>query len=161
MTIFVESQPQWLNFLKGNIDVTGVPKDAYDSAFDKTGTLKPEYAQKNIRVSKSNGADLILQVFNMTDPVLGKNKYLRKAISMAMNRETMISRFYNGRAIASQGPLPPDFEGYSADIKDPNGYNVAKAKEFINSPELKAKMDKGGLIGKPDFFFYKVVQKYQ
>ena len=30
--IFKESQPQWLNFLAGKIDISGVPKDNFDQA---------------------------------------------------------------------------------------------------------------------------------
>lgn len=36
----------------------------------------------------------------------------------------------------------------------------AKAKSMSESPELKAKMDSAGVVGKPDFFFYKVAKKY-
>jgi len=39
--------------------------------------------------------------------------------------------------------------------------DMAKAKAMTASPELKAKMDSAGVVGKPDFFYYKVVKKYQ
>jgi hypothetical protein len=38
--------------------------------------------------------------------------------------------------------------------------DLEKAKAFGNSPELKAKMDSAGVVGKPDFFYYRVVKKY-
>ena len=38
--------------------------------------------------------------------------------------------------------------------------DMAKARNFIKSPELKARMDSAGVVGKPDIFFYHVVKKY-
>ncbi len=38
--------------------------------------------------------------------------------------------------------------------------DVAKAKAFINSKDLKDKMKEAGVEGAPNFFFYKIAQKY-
>jgi hypothetical protein len=38
--------------------------------------------------------------------------------------------------------------------------DMAKAKAFINSKDLKDRMKTAGVDGPPSFFFYKVVQKY-
>ena len=38
--------------------------------------------------------------------------------------------------------------------------DMAKARAFVASPDLKARMEKGGVVGTPEFFFYNVVQKY-
>ncbi len=38
--------------------------------------------------------------------------------------------------------------------------DVAKAKAFINSKDLKDKMKEGGVEGPPNFFFYRIVEKY-
>jgi hypothetical protein len=38
--------------------------------------------------------------------------------------------------------------------------DMAKAKAFINSKDLKDKMKEGGVEGQPSFFFYRIVQKY-
>lgn len=38
--------------------------------------------------------------------------------------------------------------------------DVAKAKAFIKSKDLKDKMKEGGVEGPPNFFFYKIVAKY-
>jgi hypothetical protein len=39
--------------------------------------------------------------------------------------------------------------------------DMAKAKAFIQSKDLKDKMEKGGVEGKPGFFFYNIVQMYK
>ena len=38
--------------------------------------------------------------------------------------------------------------------------DVAKAKAFINSKDLKDKMKEGGVEGQPNFFFYRIAAKY-
>ncbi len=38
--------------------------------------------------------------------------------------------------------------------------DMKKARDFSKSPELKARMDSAGVIGKPDIFFYHVVKQY-
>jgi len=38
--------------------------------------------------------------------------------------------------------------------------DMTKAKAFINSKDLKDKMKEGGVEGPPNFFFYRIVQKY-
>ena len=38
--------------------------------------------------------------------------------------------------------------------------DMKKARAFSTSPELKAKMDSAGVVGKPDMFYYHVVKKY-
>ena len=54
----------------------------------------------------------------MNDPVVGggnkKNKYLRQAISIAINYKEYISLFNNGRGEVAHGPLPPGIVGYDS-----------------------------------------------
>lgn len=38
--------------------------------------------------------------------------------------------------------------------------DMKKARDFVKSPELKARMDSAGVVGKPDMLFYHVVKKY-
>jgi len=38
--------------------------------------------------------------------------------------------------------------------------DIAKAKAFINSKDLKDKMQEAGVDGPPSFYFYKIVEKY-
>ena len=58
--------------------------------------------------------------------------------------------------------------GLGHEVDDPHAVTIvlavtdmAKAKAFIQSKDLKDKMDKAGVEGKPSFFFYSIVQRYQ
>lgn len=129
--IYVESQPRWLNFLRGNLDFAGIPKEAYDSVYDEKGNVKEEIKKRKIVVGQTDNADVVFYAFNMEDPILGKNKYLRQAISAAFNRKEKIKLFYNNRAIVSHGPIPPGIFGYDETLRNPYLYDLEKAKSLM------------------------------
>src|SRR5690606_5161626 len=107
----IEDQPRWLNFMKGNLDFVGIPKDNFDSAV-QNNTMTEEMKKKGIRLSITREPDVTYTAFNMLDPVVGKNENLRKAIALASDTDTLIQKFYNGRAIVAHSPIPPDVDGY-------------------------------------------------
>lgn len=127
----VEDQPRWLNFMKGNLDFVGIPKDNFDSAV-KSDKVAPELEAKGVKLVISREPDVTYTAFNMLDPVLGKNENLRKAISHAYDTDTLIQKFYNGRAIVAHSPIPPDVDSYDPNFKNPyKEFNISKAKEFL------------------------------
>lgn len=126
--IYVEDQTAWLNLLNKNLDIGGIPKDVYTKVVDTKGVLNPEYSQRGLLLSKSSGLDLVFFAFNMEDPILGKNKFLRKAISQAISRKDKFEIFYNNRAIEAHGPLPPGIFGYNEKLTNPASYNFEEAK---------------------------------
>lgn len=132
VTIFEESQPMWLTFLSGKLDLAGIPKDNYQQAVGPNKELTPELKTKNIRLTKVVNPDVTFTSFNMTDPLVGKNKYLRQAMSLAYDESQYIDLFYNGRALSAQSPIPPGIQGYDPKFRNPyRQFNVAKAKELM------------------------------
>jgi oligopeptide transport system substrate-binding protein len=130
--VFEERQPMWLSFLSGKLDYANVPKDNYDSAVGPDGNVTAELKAKGITLQKVPAVEFTRYSFNMTDPVLGKNKLLRQALSQAYDIESAIKIFYNGRAIPAQTPIPPGVAGYDEKYKNPyRQHNVAKAKELL------------------------------
>ncbi|MBX7232392.1 MAG: hypothetical protein K1X29_09935 [Bdellovibrionales bacterium] len=127
----IEDQPRWLNFMKGNLDYTSIPKDNFDSAVQNGKTTK-ELNDKGIHLQINREPDVTYTAFNMNDPILGKNENLRKAMSLAYDTDTSIKKFYNGRAITAQSPIPPEVDAYDPNYKNPyKEYNLSKAKEFM------------------------------
>ncbi|MEO5968912.1 MAG: ABC transporter substrate-binding protein [Bdellovibrionia bacterium] len=130
--VITEKQPMWLNFLAGKLDFAGIPKDNFTSAITPKKELSPELAAKGIRLLKSAALDVTHGTFNLSDPLIGKNKFLRQAISMAFDEATFIDLFFNGRAIPAQGPIPPGVDGYDAELENPyRKFNLVKAKELL------------------------------
>jgi ABC-type transport system substrate-binding protein len=68
---------------------------------------------------------------NMQDPVLGPNKKLRQALSAAFDRQGWIDIFYNGVPTVAEQLIPPGVIGFRPELRNPYGYNVAKAKQLL------------------------------
>lgn len=130
--VFIESQPMWLSFLAGKLDASSIPKDNYSSAITKEKKISPDLASKGIQLLRSPQLDLTKTSFNMSDPILGKNKALRQALNLSYNDTEVVDLFYNGRAILAQGPIPPGLSGYDPEFKNPyRVLDVEKAKQLL------------------------------
>ncbi|MDX9731116.1 MAG: ABC transporter substrate-binding protein, partial [Bdellovibrionales bacterium] len=130
----VEDQPRWQNGLKGNFDWFEIPKDNFASAVEKEDPKKiaSALAAKAMTLDITPALDVSYIGFNMVDPVLGKNKLLRQAISQAFDSKTYIAKFLNDRGIPAQGPVPPGIDSYDENYKNPNAqHDIAKAKELL------------------------------
>jgi ABC-type transport system substrate-binding protein len=142
-----EDQPRWLNFMKGQLDLIEIPKDNFDASM-KGDKLSEEMTKKGMKVHIEKDPDLTYTAFNMLDPILGKNELVRKAMSLAFDGPTQLERFYNGRGIVAQSPIPPGIDGYDADFKNPyKDFSIEKAKEML----AKAGYPEGK--GLPEFEF--------
>lgn len=127
----IEDQPRWLNFRKGALDYSGIPKDNFDSSV-KGQSVSDELAKQGIKLLIVTEPDVTYTAFNMADPVFKDNDNLRKAISHAIDNKTLIEKFYNGRAIDAHSPIPPAVDGYDPAFRNPyKEYDLAKAKEFL------------------------------
>lgn len=127
----IETQPRWLNLMKGALDFVGVPKDNFDAAV-QDGKLKPELAAKGMKLWVYPWSDVVYIGFNMTDPLLGKNADLRKALSLAYDQKTATKKFYNDQALTAASPLAPQIDGFDPNFKNPyKEFSVEKAKEYL------------------------------
>jgi len=141
---FDEDLPAWALFQQGLLDVAGIPKDVFAQAISaRSGELTPEMAARGIRLSKEPSPTIFYFGFNMKDPVLGKNKPLRQAMSMAFDRADYITLFLNGRGVPANGPIPPGFPTYDASVVNPyTQLNLDAAKKKM----IEAEQINGGPI---------------
>ena len=143
----VEDQPRWQNYMKGNFEFVEIPNDNFPTAI-KDDKVAPDIAAKGMGLAVGTAVEVVYNAFNMKDPVLGKNKDLRRAFTLALDNATRIQRFYNGRAVAAQGPLPPGLDGYDVGFKNPwVQFSIEKSKEHL----AKAGFPEGK--GLPEFTF--------
>lgn len=131
LTEMTEDQPRWLNFLRGNLDYLGVPKDNFDQAIHNNEASE-EFKEKGIELIITKEPDITYTAFNMNDPVLGQNKKLRQAMSLAYDTDTLIRQFYYGQALSAQGPIPPEMDGYQADFTNPyKKFDLERARALM------------------------------
>jgi ABC-type transport system substrate-binding protein len=131
-SVIEESQPLWLAFIAGEIDAAGIPKDNFDLVITAEKELTGEMKEMGINLIKAEDPSIFYYGFNMDDPVVGKNKKLRQAMSMAFDRDTYIETFLNGRGSVPAGPIPPMIPGYRPGKENPyTRYDPAEARKLL------------------------------
>ncbi len=131
VNIMIESQPRWLNFLKGKLDYIGIPKDNFDSAIVPGKGLSDKLAEKGIGLMVSPSLDVTYIAFNF-DHKIFQDRRVRQAISLAFDTYESNKLFYNGRALPAESIIPPGIAGYIKDYKNPyKGPNIEKAKKLL------------------------------
>ncbi len=114
-----ETIPTWLKFLQGYYDTSGIPNDMFDAAVAMSPTgdmgLSDEMQQQGIYLVTSVSSTTFYFGFNMLDSLVGgldeSKKYLRQAISIAINYQEFIDIFQNGRGVTAQSIIPPGIYG--------------------------------------------------
>lgn len=119
LMIIRESVPAWLLFRQGYLDSSGVSKDAFDSVISPAQGLTPEFARRGVRLYKEVEPCTYFLVFNMNDPVVGKNRKLRQAICCAYDEDRAIQIFQNGMGVNAQQLLPPGVYGHEPGFRNP------------------------------------------
>ena len=137
--IIEEDQPRWLLFLQGKIDASGIPKDFFFQAITSEGKLSKSLREKGISLVISPDPSTFWYGFNMQDPVVGKNLYLRRAMSCAFNRKEYIELFTNDRNIPAKGIFPPFFKEYDKKFRNIwCEYDIKRAREQMRLAEKQA-----------------------
>lgn len=140
--ILRERQPQWLSFLKGQIDHGIIPKENNDQIIQNE-KITDEYLKKGIRIYNLHKNDIIYIAFNMENPILGKNKHLRKAMALALDKKLIKKNFYSSRGVIAHSPIPPQLDAYDPNYVNSYEFNLEKAKKEM---ELAGYPDGKGLI---------------
>ena len=136
--IIEEFQPAWLLFKRGELEWMQTFKDNFNEAVN-AGTLEAteEMTERGIELVLYDDPSVFWLGFNMQDPVLGKNKPLRKAISRTINRKDMIEVFFHGVHKVAYGYIHPSQAEYDPDIihADYAKYDLEEARELIREAE--------------------------
>ena len=125
-----EAIPAWTKFLQGFYDSSGIVSDSFDQAIKFSTEGEAELTQgmrdRNIRLATAVRASTSYIGFNMTDRIVGgdseRARLLRRAISIAVDYEELISIFANGRGLPAQGPIPPGIFGQIDGARGINPY---------------------------------------
>jgi oligopeptide transport system substrate-binding protein len=134
--IIEEDQPRWFLFLRGQIDNIIIPKDNFGQAIAASMDLTPAMTKRNIRLNTYRQPSTLYIGFNLEDKILGANKPLREAISLALDRAKYIELFWNNRDEIAHGLIPPVMKSYNPDIKKTGQrYDPEKAEQLIRQAQ--------------------------
>lgn len=135
--VIKEEQVMWFMFLKGKLDLAGIPKDNFGQAISISQGLTPEMEARGISLKKFREPTTFWLGFNMNDELLGGNKALRKAIVYCLDRKEYIDLFWNGRGDVAHGFIPTMMKAYDETLKSTTGeiYDPERAKEYLKEAE--------------------------
>jgi ABC-type transport system substrate-binding protein len=137
LSVIEQSQPRWLAFLNGQIDlIDPVPPDLAKAAVPNA-KLAPNLAKQGIAAHTIVNSDVGFTYFNMDDPLVGglapEKVALRRAISLAYDVQAEIRLVRNGQGIPAQGPVVPNTYGYDPKLKTINSeFNPARANALLD-----------------------------
>jgi ABC-type transport system substrate-binding protein len=136
IAIIEETNPRFLMFNAGQLDLLDVPGDVAPKMIDSKGNLLPEYVAKGVRLERAIELGTTFAYFNMEDPVVGgytpEKIALRRAICSAYNLPDDIRVVRNGQALPATQPIPPDVEGHIAGYKGLSQYDPPTARALLD-----------------------------
>ncbi len=106
----------------GEIDVTGVHSTYIDKVQDRAGTFYQE-------LSVVPELSFSYIGFNATEPPFD-DVNIRRAFSLAVDKDKLVSLVLRGMAQRADGILPPGMPGYNEDLSGLE-FNTARARELI------------------------------
>lgn len=122
---------KWYLFRNKNLHALSIPRDFHKFAITPFGKLRPELKKENIRLMVAPTLTYWWLAFNMEDPFIGKNKYLRKAMAHAIDVDAFISHFTSSLGQKANSIFPPGVPGYDPSTELSFTYDLKKAKDFL------------------------------
>lgn len=129
--IIKEEQPRLLKFEKGDLDNFELTKDSFRAAMLDANQVRDDLAKKGVQVTFEDSLVMYYVSFNMKDKVVGGNKYLRQAISSAIDRDKWIDTFDKYKGTKQDQVSPPGIADRVENAKVKYDYNVARGKELL------------------------------
>ena len=145
IAIIEESQPRWLAFLNGELDLLSVPAEFIDLAAPNK-TLAPNLAKRGVQMRQVVNPTTRHVYFGMDHPMVGgytpEKVALRRALALAYNVPREIALVRHGQMLPAQSVIPPMVSGYDPAFKsDMTTHDPARAKALL---DLYGYTDKNG-----------------
>lgn len=146
ISIIEESQPRWLSFLNGQLDMLERLPPEFAGTAIPNNQLAPNLRKQGLQMERAPAVDVTLTYFGMEHPVVGgytpDKVALRRAIGLAYDSNLEIALVRRNQAIPAQAVLPPLVSGHDPKLKtEMSEYNVARARALL---DLYGYTDKDG-----------------
>jgi ABC-type transport system substrate-binding protein len=138
IAVIEESQPRWLAFLQGELDLLDpVPVDMARLAAPN-GRPAPFLQRRAIKASFTPMSDITLHYFNMEHPVVGgysaDRVALRRAVSLGFDNAALIRQVFSGFGVQAQSPFLPGTFGYDPAYRTPmSEFSPARAQALLDT----------------------------
>ena len=119
-------------FQAGNLDIVHVPTAQLEAARQEYGTSEDGYTMTTGQeVLDGVQSSTYYLVVNNDDPVL-KDRDLRIAISLAINRQNICDTVFKGTRVAADNIVPPGIIGYEEGAWRDSRYDPEEAENILN-----------------------------
>ncbi len=138
VSIIEESQPRWLAFLQGQLDLLDpVPVDLVRVAAPN-GKLAPFLERKGIKAVFTPMSDITLSYFNIEHPLVGgytpEKVALRRAVALGFDGSDYIRSIFSGYGVQASAPFVPATFGHDPDYRTTMAeYDPARAKALLDT----------------------------
>lgn len=121
----------FLDFQAGNLDWCQIPSGQYKATAAQYGIAEDGYTS-NPGKQVQNGQELgIVELLMNNNDSLLKNADLRKAISLAINRQAICDAAWEGLRKPASSIIPSSMPGYEENAWQYSHYDVAAAKQML------------------------------
>lgn len=121
-----DESERWEEFMNKEFDLINVPKTFIPMLYDASGELNSDLRKQSVELKHFPILANRWLAFNMQDPVIGKNKHLRRAIAYGIDYKRYIKEMSQNTNLRANSLLVPGI----------SGYRPAKDFRFRHDPEL-------------------------
>lgn len=129
--IYKDTEAAYTDFVAGNLDFTPIGEGKIKSAQKDYGVSENGYTVnpgKQVVLGPENATYYL--ICNMSDPVF-KNAGVRKAVSLAINRQAICDTVFEGTREPADNIIPPGIAGYEKGVWADAKYDVTAAKAAL------------------------------
>jgi len=143
-SIMRETIPIFVLARQGYLDGMAANKDSFAALLTAERGLAPKYKARGMFLERDAEPSTFWIALNMENPVIGKNKRLRQALSCAYDPKTYSEIFYSGVAPVATQIVPPGIFGFDRVRVNPYGYNTERARKLMAEAGYPNGRDSGG-----------------
>jgi ABC-type transport system substrate-binding protein len=137
VAIIEETQPRWLSFLNGQLDLLEKLPFEFANIAIPNNRLAPNLEKLGVRMYRTLSSDVTITLFNMDNPVVGgyapEKVALRRAINLSIDVGQEIRLYWRGQAVPAQSSLMPNTVGFDQEFRSEMGeFNLARAKALLD-----------------------------
>lgn len=129
--ILADQDTAFLEFEAGNVDFVPIPTGQIQATVDQYGESPDGYTvEPGSQVSLGTELATYFLLVNNTNETLSNAK-VRQAMSLAINRDQIVEKIFEGTRIPATGIVPQGIVGFQEDAWPYSKYDVEQAKQIL------------------------------
>lgn len=131
-----DENKRWNDFFAQKIDILGVPKKFLSQISNRDSEVYRKLQENKTNIKQFSRQTSRWLGFNMNDSLVGKNRYIRKAIAHAINYDLYLELLTNNTSLRANSIFNPSISGYRPSHSVGFNHDIQKAKKLIEKSGL-------------------------